>query len=122
MTCNRRWRSSPTSGSADEPICHPTSPAEAIDLRWSDVDLKAGRLAVRRALIPNGRDVVVSEPKTIKGRRLIALDPGTVEVSEARAARQLEEQGKRDEAWVETGLVCTQENGEALDPESVSRY
>src|SRR5450756_693299 len=95
---------------------------EAIGLRWSDVDLEAGRLAVRRALIPNGRDVVVSEPKTIKGRRVIAIDPGTVEVLKGQASRQLDEQEEWDEAWVETGLVFTQENGAALDPESVSRY
>jgi len=95
---------------------------EAIGLRWSDVDLEGGRLSARRALIPDGRDVVVSEPKTVKGRRVIAIDPGTVEVLKAQAARQLEEQGKWDEAWVDSGLVFTLENGEALDPESVSRY
>ena len=95
---------------------------EAIGLRWSDVDLEGGRLAVRRALIPNGREVIVSEPKTVKGRRVIALDPGTVEVLKGQAARQLEEQGDWDEAWVETGLVFTQESGAALDPETVTRY
>ena len=95
---------------------------EAIGLRWSDVDLENARLAVRRALIPSGREVIVSEPKTIKGRRVIALDPGTVEVLKAQAARQLDEQQEWDEAWVESGLVFTLENGEALDPESVSRY
>jgi len=95
---------------------------EAIGLRWSDVDLEAGRLAVRRALIPSGREVIVSEPKTIKGRRVIAIDPGTVEVLKAQAARQLDEQKEWDEAWVESGLVFTLENGTALDPESVSRY
>jgi len=95
---------------------------EAIGLRWSDVDLEGGRLAVRRALIPINREVVVSEPKTAKGRRVVALDPGTVEVLKAQAARQLEEQTEFDEAWVETGLVFTQENGGALDPESVTRY
>jgi len=95
---------------------------EAIGLRWSDVDLEAGRLSVRRALIPCGREVIVSEPKTVKGRRVIALDPGTAEVLKGQAARQLEEQRDWDEAWVETGLVFTQENGAALDPESVSRY
>jgi integrase len=52
----------------------------------------------------------------------MALDPGTVEVLKAQAARQLDEQGRWDEGWVETGLVFTQENGAALDPESVSRY
>ena len=95
---------------------------EAIGLRWNDVDLEAGRLSVRRALIPDGREVIVSEPKTVKGRRVIALDPGTVEVLKAQAARQLDEQRDWDEAWVETGLVFTQENGAALDPETVTRY
>jgi integrase len=95
---------------------------EAIGLRWSDVDLENARLAVRRALIPSGREVIVSEPKTIKGRRVIAIDPGTVEVLKAQAARQLDEQKEWDEAWVETGLVFTAENGAALDPESISRY
>jgi len=95
---------------------------EAIGLRWSDVDLEGGRLAVRRALIPINREVVVSEPKTVKGRRVIALDPGTVEVLKAQAARQLEEQSDWDDGWVESGLVFTQEDGSALDPESISRY
>ena len=40
----------------------------------------------------------------------------------AQAARQLDEQDEWDEAWVDSGLVFTAENGEALDPESVSRY
>jgi len=95
---------------------------EAIGLRWSDVDLENARLSVRRALIPTNREVVVSEPKTAKGRRVIALDLGTIEVLKDQAARQLNEQKEWDDAWVETTLVFTQENGAALDPESVSRY
>ena len=95
---------------------------EAIGLRWSDADLEAGRLSVRRALIPINREVVVSEPKTAKGRRVVALDPGTIEVLKAQAARQLDAQSEWDEAWIESGLVFTAENGAALDPESVSRY
>ncbi len=95
---------------------------EAIGLRWSDVDLENARLSVRRALIPINREVVVSAPKTAKGRRVIAVDPGTVEVLKRQAARQLDEQLDQGVTWVETGLVFTRENGEALDPESVSRY
>ncbi|HEY5179293.1 MAG TPA: site-specific integrase, partial [Dermatophilaceae bacterium] len=48
--------------------------------------------------------------------------PGTVEVLKAQAARQLDEQNEWDEAWIESGLVFTAENGAALDPESVTRY
>jgi site-specific recombinase XerD/predicted RNA-binding Zn-ribbon protein involved in translation (DUF1610 family) len=95
---------------------------EALGLRWIDVDLEAGRLSIRRALIPINRDVVVSEPKTAKGRRVVALDSGTVEVLKGQAARQLEERSNWDEGWVESGLVFTAENGAALDPESISRY
>jgi integrase len=95
---------------------------EALGLRWSDVDLENGRLSVRRALIPTNRDVVVSEPKTAKGRRVIALDPATVEVLKSQAARQLAEQREWEEAWTDTGLVFTKENGEALDPETITRW
>ncbi len=95
------------------------SRGEAIGLRWSDVDLENARLSVRRALIPISREVVVSEPKTVKGRRVIALDPGTVEVLKAQAARQLDEQKRLGRGLGrDSGLVFTLENGAALDPES----
>jgi integrase len=95
---------------------------EAIGLRWSDIDLENSRLSVRRALIPTNREVVVSEPKTAKGRRVIALDAGTIEVLKGQAARQLDEQKQWDAAWVDSAYVFTAENGAALDPESVTRY
>jgi len=53
---------------------------------------------------------------------VIAIDPGTVEVPKAQAARQLDEQKEWGDAWVDSGLVFTQENGAARDPESISRY
>ena len=39
-----------------------------------------------------------------------------------QAARQLEEQREWGEAWSDTGLVFTKENGAALDPETISRW
>jgi integrase len=95
---------------------------EAIGVLWEDVDLENARLSVRRALIPSGREVVVSEPKTARGRRSIALDPETVEVLKAQAALQLSEQDEWGDGWTDTGLVFTKENGEALHPEDVTRY
>ena len=89
---------------------------EALGLRWEDVDLEAGRLSVRRALIPNGKTVVVSEPKTARGRRVVALDPGTVEVLKAQAARQLAEQREWDGASSDSGYVFTKEDGTPTTP------
>jgi integrase len=95
---------------------------EALGLKWDDVDLEAGRLSVRRALIPSGREVVVSEPKTARGRRSIALDPETVAVLKGQAARQLAAQADWQEGWIDSGYVFTTENGEPLNPEDVTRY
>jgi integrase len=95
---------------------------EALGLRWEDVDLEAGRISVRRALIPNGKVVVVSEPKTARGRRAIALDSETVLVLREQATRQLADQVKKGGAWSDTGLVFTKEDGEALHPEVASRF
>ncbi len=94
---------------------------EGCGLRWEDVDLEAGRLSVRRALIPHGDGVIVSEPKTAKGRRSIALDPGTIEALKAQAQRQLADQEEWGEAWVDSGYVFTKEEGAPFHPQSVSR-
>ena len=51
---------------------------EVLGLSWPDVDLGRARVAVRRSLVTVGHEVVVSEPKTAKGRRSVALDPATV--------------------------------------------
>jgi integrase len=92
---------------------------EALGLRWEDVDLEVGRLCVRRALVPCGREVLVSEPKTARGRRVVALDAETVAVLKGQAARQLKEQ--QDAEWTETNLVFTKHDGQALHPWLVSR-
>ena len=64
---------------------------------------------------------MVSEPKTAKGRRVIALDPNTVEVLKAQAQRQLDEQSDWEDAWTDSGHPFTKEDGTALDPETITR-
>jgi integrase len=93
---------------------------EACGLRWCDCDLKQGRVAIRRALVPIAHTVLVSEPKTARGKRSIALDERTVAVLRTHAARQLAERECAKE-WTETGLVFTRTDGQALPPNSVSR-
>jgi len=94
---------------------------EACGLRWDDVDLEHGRLAVRRGLIPHEGRLITSEPKTARGRRVIALDAETVEALKQQAARQLADEELWREAWTDSGYVFTKENGESLHPQTVSR-
>ena len=65
---------------------------EALGLTWPDLDIESGRVAIRRALVPIDGKLVETEPKTKRGRRLIALDAETVAVLRQQAARQLAEQ------------------------------
>lgn len=91
---------------------------ELLGLRWEDVDLDAGRLAVRRNLVAIDNDTVEGEPKS--GRpRTVALGPETVAVLRAHRRRQLEERMAWAEGWTDTGLVFVQQDGTALHPQSL---
>jgi integrase len=94
---------------------------EALGLQWADVDMEAGSISIRRAWIPVNGIPQMSEPKTKRGRRTIALDPATLEALKAHAARQAVEQADWQEAWVETGFVFTREDGQPLHPWHVSK-
>jgi integrase len=82
---------------------------EALGLRWDDLDMEAGQLSIRRALVPVNSVAQISEPKTKRGRRTIALDPETLEALKAHAARQADEQALWEGSWSDLGYVFTRE-------------
>lgn len=94
---------------------------EALGLRWDDLDMEAGQLSIRRALVPVNGVAQISEPKTKRGRRTIALDPETLEVLKAHAARQADEQALWEGSWSDLGYVFTREDGRLLAPQVVSK-
>ena len=93
---------------------------EALGLRWEDLDIEGATITIRRALVPMGAEVLVSEPKTRRGRRTIALDPLTIGALRAHAARQADERGACED-WSESGYIFTTIDGQPLDPHRVSR-
>lgn len=94
---------------------------EALGLRWQDVDMEAGTISVRQALVPVDGKVIISDPKTAKGRRSLALDPVTLAALQAHAARQADEQSQWGEAWCDSGYVFCCEDGAPLDPHRTSK-
>jgi integrase len=95
---------------------------EVAGLRWVDVDLDAGRVSPRRPRVVVNHEVLVSEPKTAKGRRSIALDPATVAALREHRRWQLEERLAVGPGWEDAGLVFTWPNGRPLHPERFSRW
>jgi integrase len=93
---------------------------ELAGLRWADVDLQRGRVAIRQTLVLAGRQVVTSEPKTSRGRRSVALDPRTVAQLRAWRATQAAERLAWGAGWADSGLVFTRSDGAPLHPEWLS--
>ncbi len=91
--------------------------AEAVQLRWADVDLGAGFATVRE----QAEDDESWSPKSESGNRTIALDVVTVGVLRDQRAAQEAERDLWAEAWTDSGRVFTKEDGTPLNPDSVSQ-
>ncbi len=94
---------------------------EALGLQWQDVDLIAGRLAVRNTLQRQpGIGFLLGPPKTEKSPRTIYLSRlarGALEQQRERQCRD-RETSKR---WQQTSFVFTNRHGRAVGPGAVNR-
>lgn len=95
---------------------------ELLGLRWQDVDLDAGTLAVRQqAMRVQGR-WVFPEPKTAAGRRSVTLPALTVGALRQHRARQNEERLQIGPAWQdELDLVFTNAIGGPIEKQNLVR-
>ena len=91
---------------------------EAVGLRWSEVDLAAGSLTVIRQHVDVGGRVIQGEPKTRRGHRRIALDPGTAAHLAAHHRRQIAHALAAGLPDAATGYVFAREDGSAYPPTS----
>ncbi len=94
---------------------------EAFALRWEDVDLDAGTLTVRRALLRMKGRVELVEPKTSRSRRTIALPDSIVTVLRAHRTRQLAQRLAAGPLWEDWGLVFPTAVGTPLHRSDVLR-
>lgn len=92
---------------------------ELVALRWDDVDLDRGTLAVRRNRVTVNYAVSEGTPKS-RTARVVDIDAETVAMLRRHRRRQLEERMAWGEAWTETGLVFTRQDGTALHPQTAT--
>lgn len=97
---------------------------ELLGLRWRDVDLERGVLSVRQTVIVVERDarneVAFGEPKTDSGRRIVALDTGTMAVLRTHRLALADER-RAASCWFENDLVVPARDGRPFHPERFSR-
>lgn len=92
---------------------------EILGLRWGDLDLEAGRVSVRQALVSVAYEVHISDAKTGNGRRTIDIEEGAVAVLEAWRQLRTEERGGK--APAKSDLVFTREDGAWFHPDLFSQ-
>ncbi len=94
---------------------------EVLGLRWDDLDLDAGRLAVRQTFVSIKYKITPSTPKTNNGRRSLTLDPLTVAVLRQHRARQLREKLAAGSLYIDSDLVFAREDGTPLHPDQFTQ-
>jgi integrase len=93
---------------------------ELAGLRWIDIDLDTGNIALRNTRVAVGHAVHEYEPKSRTSRRAIAIDEHVVTVLRTHRRRQLVERLAWGPAYDDTGYVFTNENGELLHPNRIT--
>jgi integrase len=92
--------------------------SEVLGLRWSNIDMEAGRLAVvDTVVVVNHRPVLrIEETKSRRSRRSVALDLGTVAILREHRAAQAAERLLAGPAWRDLGMVFSDELGQVVNP------
>ena len=95
---------------------------EVLGLRLADVDLDRSLLHVSQQLIEIDGKPTFAPPKTRSGIRTVPLDPWTVDVIRKHLDRRTAEREAWGEAWNESGLLFTFEDGTPLRPDYIYRH
>ena len=89
---------------------------ELLGLRWQDVDLKAGKLAVRQNLQQTNTGLLFKSPKTSKGQRSISLMPSTITALRRHKRAQAELRLEQGPAYRDYDLVLCEDDGSPWSP------
>lgn len=92
---------------------------ELLALRWEDVDLEAGAVAVRHTLQRRTKDL--AEPKTDRARRVLVLGSGAVAGLREHRRLQREEWMAAARPWTEQTHLFTTSVGTPLDSRNVTQ-
>ena len=92
---------------------------ELLALKWTDLDLEAGKVSVRRTLTRESGHYTLGEPKTKRSRRTVKLTGPATETLKSHLSRQMEDMDQLGDLYRDQGLVFTTASGAPLNPSNV---
>ncbi len=93
---------------------------EILGLRWQDVDLKAGKVAVRQNLQQTSGGLLFKSPKTGKGQRSISLMASTTTALGRHKRLQAASRLENGWAYQDNDLVLCEDDGRPWGPDRFS--
>lgn len=95
---------------------------EVVGLKWKNVDFKNRQIYICNNLLYEDGDTYEDTPKTTNSQRYIKLPVQTMELLKEYRQWQLEQKTNYGALWHETDYVFTQDNGEPMNPTSLTSY
>ena len=96
-------------------------PGELLALHWDDIDIDAGELRIRQAIVRTRGKIALGPTKTPSSRRQLRLPGLTVAALAAHRVRQDDQRCALGEYWQDHGLVFPTGLGTLLDPANLRR-
>ena len=93
---------------------------EILGLRWQDIDFEKSSLAVRQSLEQTRDGLAFKQPKTSKGRRVVALPGLAVDALKQHKVRQATTKLALGAAYQDHDLVCARDDGSPWPPDTFS--
>ena len=94
---------------------------EILGLRWSDVDFEKSAVRVNQALQRVGGRLQVTEVKTQRSRRVVAIPESVVRALKTRRAQQAQDRLLAGPEWKDSDLAFTNPTGGPLEPITLHR-
>lgn len=93
---------------------------EILGLKWSDLDWRSRHMQIRRQLQRQYcKGLILTEPKSAAGKRMIVLSSATISVLHQHFDQQQEEKMIAMDKWQENDLIFPSKIGTYLDPSNM---
>ena len=96
---------------------------EVCALEWSDIDFDTNLITVNKSVLYSAdRGVYEDSTKTKSSNRIIYIPDSMITLLKQHHAEQLKLKLALGDMWVESGKVFTADNGDIINPESLSAW
>lgn len=94
---------------------------EILGLKWENVDFEKGIIEIKQALYSTKNGLEFTTPKTETSNRNICIPDFLINELKKYRIKQNKNKLKYGNLYVDTGVVCSLENGDVINPKNFSR-